>query len=314
MVEPELPGPTRQRPGVGIRLAAAYYLIIGLIAAAFAAGFLQSLEPQDFLNPIVASVGSVIFLATARRLWRDPPRLGRLVGVGVVLGIAVAVLSIALILWAADFSGEFNIFGSKVPTVGLVLLFSGPLLWALASAVIVWRQGARQGERRALMTGLGGGALIVAVGTVAVGIMIAVITTPGIAGVGDMPLDGDGTMRASVGTATLRLEHPIEHVETVGAECFAGADDHLSVQLEAAQLPIEGRPQITVAVTAERDEELYVYITVDEPETGRFHEMGSPPGSIAEARRDGANGSFRFANLNGTFDLEGTIEWTCRSQ
>jgi len=265
----------------------------------------------------------VTLLPAAIRLRRNPPQVGPLVGVAVVVGVVVALLPIILILWAAaaDLSGEFNIFGSKVQTVGLVLLFSGPLLWALASAIIVWRQGGRQGERRALITGFGGGALV------AIGTMIAVVAAQGIGSVGDMPLDGDGTMMESVGTGTLRLERPVQHVGTGAAECFAGGGDHLSVRFEPTQLPIEGRALINVAVTAERDDELYVYITVDEPETGRRHEIGSPPGSIAEARRDGTSGSFRFANLDGTSyrngepgpldldrHLEGTIEWTCPSQ
>ena len=65
---------------------------------------------------------------------------------GAIVGVAVAVLPIALILWAADSSDAFNIFGSKIPTVGLVLLFAGPLLWALASVAIVWREAARREE------------------------------------------------------------------------------------------------------------------------------------------------------------------------
>ena len=330
-------GPATRRQSRNLGSAVAYYGLVGLAGAALAAWFVISTvetllggycDPgaeflchyvSDLIAPTIAFVVGLTLLPTARQLRRNPPELGPLVGVGVVVGVVVALLPIILILWAADFSGEFNVFGSKVPTLGLVLLFSAPLLWAVASAVIVWRQGVRQGERRALVTGLGGGALIVAAGA-----MVAVNATAGIGGVGDMPQDAGETMRESVGTATLRLERPIEHVETGGAECFAGAGDHLSVQLEAARLPIEGQPLINVAVTAERDE-LYVYITVEEPETGRYHDMGSSPGSITDARRDGASGSFRFANLDGTssdpngepgpldLDLEGTIEWTCGS-
>jgi len=325
------------RPGSGVGVAVAYYGLLGLIGAALAAWFLFSTveallggfcDPgaqvlchyvQDFIAPTIALVVGVTLLPAAIRLRRNPPQVGPLVGVAVVVGVVVALLPIILILWAADPSGEFNIFGEKVPTVGLVVLFSGPLLWALASAVIVWREGGRQGERRALITGFGGGALV------AIGTMIAVVAAQGIGSVGDMPLDGDGTMMESVGTGTLRLERSVQHVGTGAAECFAGGGDQLSVQFEPTQLPIEGRPLINVAVTAARDEEPYVYITVDEPETGRFHEMGSPPGSIAEARRDGTSGSFRFANLDGTsyrngeagpldLHLEGTIEWTCPRQ
>jgi hypothetical protein len=326
------------QPGSGLGLAVAYYGFVGLIGAALAAWFVLSTveallggfcDPgaeflchnvQDLIAPTIACVVGLTLLPTAMWLRRNPAQLRPLVGVGVIVGVVVALLPIIVILWAADFSGEFNIFGSKVPTAALVLLFSGPLLWALASAVIVWRQSARQGERRSLITGLAAGALIAAVGTT-----IAVVAIPGIGSVGDMPSDGEETTMESVGTVTLRLERPTEHVETVAAECFAGGGDHLSVQLDRARLPIEGRPVISVSMTAERDDELYVYIVVDEPETGRHHEMGSPPEGITEARRDGAGGSFRFANLEGTsyrngeegpldLHLEGTIEWTCPSQ
>jgi hypothetical protein len=71
----------------------------------------------------------------------------------------VAVLPILLTLAATYLnslasggtgSDEINIFGSKIPTVGLVLLSAGPLLWALHSAVMVRRQaaGGREAQRR----------------------------------------------------------------------------------------------------------------------------------------------------------------------
>jgi len=266
---------------------------------------------QDFAAPSIAAIVGVTLVPTARRLRQDPPRLGTLVGVGVVVGLAVAVLPIVLILRAADLFGDFNIFGSKVPTVGLVLLFAGPLLWALQSALTVWRHAGRRDERRTVLTGLGGGTLIAVVATLLVG------------RVGDMAVASSPTMAESIGTATLRLERPVEHVATGRARCSAGGGEHLSVELDAGGLPVEGRPVIHVAVIVERDNAPYLWITVADDETE--HEMGSPPDSILEARRDGPSGSFRFTNLDGTsyrngeagpldLHLEGTIEWTCPSE
>jgi hypothetical protein len=157
--------PERKRPGGSIGVAIAYYGIVGLIGAALAAWFVFSLVTdllsgnceigapgaflcdhslQDFIAPAIAFVVGIALLPTARRLRRVPPRLGPLVGVGAVVGVAVALLPIVLV--PADFSGSFNIFGSMVPTIVLALPFVGLLLLALASAVIVWRLVASQGR------------------------------------------------------------------------------------------------------------------------------------------------------------------------
>ncbi len=175
MVDQEQEGATGTPPrGSDTGPAVAYYGLVGLIGAALAAWFVFSLleaflggycpigrpgelslcghSLRDLIAPVVASVVGATLLPTARRLRRNPSRLGPLGGVGVVVGVAVAVLPIVLILWAADFSSDFNIFGSKVSTAGLVLLFAVPLLWALQSAVIVWRQAARPEEP----SGIGG--------------------------------------------------------------------------------------------------------------------------------------------------------------
>lgn len=155
-----------QRRGSGIRLAAAYYLIVGVIGAALGAWFVFSLvgailggycdttalgEPlcghsfQDFLAPIVASVVGGILLPTARRLLRDPPRLGLLAGVAVVVGVVVAVLPIVLILRVADLFGSFNIFGSKVPTVRSYCSSSGP---SYGRSQAPWRSGGSPSANR----------------------------------------------------------------------------------------------------------------------------------------------------------------------
>lgn len=150
--------------------AIAYYALVGLVAATLAAWFvistLESLlggycDPgadflchyiPDLIVPSITLVTGVSLLATARRISREPPRLGPMVGVGTVVGVVVAVLPILLVVVAADgyrrasgtSSDDFNIFGSSFPTAALLLLSAIPLLWALHSAVIVWRHGARR--------------------------------------------------------------------------------------------------------------------------------------------------------------------------
>lgn len=143
MVEPKRTGPTRQQRRVGVELAAAYYVIAGFIAAAFAVGEAQFIE-ENVPDLVVAAMVSVILLVTARRLWHVPPRLGLLVGVGVALGIAVAALPIVFILSVADIVGSIAVFGPQMPTVNLVLIFVPPLVLAVGSAVAVWRA-ARKG-------------------------------------------------------------------------------------------------------------------------------------------------------------------------
>ena len=128
---------------VGIDLAVPYYVIAGLIAGGFAFGLAQELESDSVLGLIAASAVSATLLITARRLRRDPSRLGLLVGVGVVVGIVVAALPVFLILSMADLFGSISVFGPQMPTVNLVLPLLGPLLWSLASAVAVWRHARR---------------------------------------------------------------------------------------------------------------------------------------------------------------------------
>ena len=173
MVEPkQVRALTTAHRGSGIVLAVAYYLIVGLIGLGAAAlllfstvtaiaggcyvvfhvqatGPLLALGQQgscgqntDLLGLIVPSLVAVILLTTARRLRRNPPGIGPVVAVGVVVGLAVALLPLVFIVWAADFYDQ-------TPGPLELVIFVGPFLWALASAVIVGRYAARQGEWRA---------------------------------------------------------------------------------------------------------------------------------------------------------------------
>ena len=163
-------GPLTRRRGNNLGPAVAYYGLVGLIGAALTAWFVISTieallggycDPgaeflchylPDLIAPTIAFVVGVTLLSTAWRIRRDPPRLGPLVSVGAVVGVAVAVLPIPLVLAAAyssslasggSGSDEIDIFGAKIPTAVLVVLSAGPLLWAVHSAVMVRRESAR---------------------------------------------------------------------------------------------------------------------------------------------------------------------------
>jgi hypothetical protein len=336
-----------QGRGSGIRLAAAYYLFAGLIGAALGAwivfslvgailgGYCDTTAPgelfcgeylPDFLALIVASVVGVTLLPTARRLRRDPPRLGPLVGVGVVVGIAVAVLPIVLILRVADLFGSFNIFGSEVPTVRLVLPFIGPLLWALASAVAVWRQAAGKQERRELVMAIGAGSLIA--------VLVPLLIGP----VGGMAVASQPAITESSGTMTLRLEGPIDLFDSGEASCtFDDSGEQLSVSRDPdpdLDDPDERFSLTTVTVTAgdlfasgrePRDDGLELSIMIGNPyaddEDARGADLVSTPESVLESRWDPASGSLRFTRLaaipygggppEDTTEWQGIIEWTC---
>lgn len=170
MVETKQDRRLGRRPGRSIGLAVVYYLVAGLLALAAAATSVFTvvsaigsgcqlffspteasngrgpLAPEetfscqqhvDFVGPIVAIVVAVVMLATVRRLTRDPMRWGPLVGVGVVVGIAVAVLPLYFIVWVVNFY-------RYTATLLELAIGLGPLLWALPSGVIVWRQAARR--------------------------------------------------------------------------------------------------------------------------------------------------------------------------
>ncbi len=325
----------RQGRGRGIRLAAAYYLIAGLIGTALGAYYGLSLAQailgdyghslQDFLVPIVGSLVGVTLLPSARRLRRDPPQLGLLVGAGVVVGLAVAALPIVLILWVADLFGSFNVFGSEIPTVRLVLPFVGPLLWAIASAVAIWRQATRE-ERRALVMGLGAASLI----TVLVPLLIGLV--------GGIAAASRPVITESLGTMTLRLEGPIDLFHSGEAQCAVDASgEQLSVSREPdpdLQDPDERFSLTTATVTARdrsasgrepRDDGLELLIMIGNPyaddEEARGAHLVSTQNSVLEGGWDGASGSLRFARLaarpygggppEDTIEWEGTVEWTC---
>lgn len=134
-----------------LRFAIAYYVLVGLIAAAVAALFvISTLElllaglcgpavdvPCSSVSiPTIAFVVGVVLLSTAWRIRRDPPQFGRLVNLGAVVGVAVPALPILFILAMSD-SLRIDIVGS--PDLGPVLLLTGLLLWAVHSAIVVWR-------------------------------------------------------------------------------------------------------------------------------------------------------------------------------
>lgn len=398
--------------------AIAYYGLVGLIGAALAAWFLFSLlgsflggycefeAPGEFflcghslldlIAPAVAFIIAATLLPTARRLARKPSRLGPVVAAGVVVGIGVAVLPILLILWAADFSADFNIFGSKVPTAGLVLLFTPPLLWALQSAMIVRRQAARpedpSGNGRAGKPDLSPatvapeltvshqtarspsrlpiGVLAVALAGVVVGalvnriwwkppyveqglvlgaaLLIAVVALVArrrqwtrrpsgassvalVAGLAaGMVLGAQPPFTESIGTITLRLERPIERVESGEARCSVGAGgEDFAVSRYAGSFTViltsgemfDGRSSGGAA--ERRDDGLDLVIqNPGRPYRDLEGEIGSTPNSALEGRREPASGSLRFAKLAAfPYDggpprplepaMEGTIEWTC---
>ena len=340
----------RRRPGRGIKLAAAYYLMMGLIGSALGAWFVLSLVEailagycdttaggevlcghalQDFVAPIVASVVAVTLLPTARSVRRDPPGVGLLVGIGVVVGVVVAALPIILILVVADLFGSFNVFGSQIPTVRIVLLFVGPLLWAVASAVAVWRQADRKYERGALMKGMGAASLV------------AVLAPLLIGQVGTMAAASRPAITESLGTLTLRLEGPVDLVDSGEASCAVDdSGEQLFVSREDDLVPdgsYERFSDTTVTVTAgdvfasghtRRDDGLEVVITVGNAYADDVEARGvylvSTQDSVLEGQWDGARGNLRFANLAAapygggppkvTTDWKGTIQWTCPTE
>jgi len=337
------------RRGSGIWLAVAYYLIAGLIGVGAAAWLLLSTvtaivsdgcasfslmnsgeifalgptglfagagmceQRTDLLGLIVPSLVAGTLLPTARRLWGNPPRLGLVVGVGVVVGIAVAALPLIFIVWATNFYGF-------PPGPLEVIIFIGPFLWALASAVVVWRQAARQGKLRKLVVAGGGASLIVVVG----GLLVTMV--------GGIAAASRPEITSSGGTMTFRLERPVEAADSGEALCSVGdGGEQLSVQRDG-RLLVEGRPEFTVTVTAgdmlaqgsaRREDGLEMWITLSDTDTGEAGQLWSTRDSILEVQREGASGSLRFARLAPSWgdlpspldtDLEGTIEWTCQSE
>jgi hypothetical protein len=357
--------PTTPRRRSGIGIAVAYYLIAGLIGLGAAAWLLlstvsaiaggcyvvfhvQSSGPllvlgeqgsceqyTDLLGLIVPSLLAVILLTTAGRLRRDRPRLGLLVAFGIVAGLAAALLPLVVIVWAADFY-DYS------PGLLELVMFVGPFLWALASAVIVGRYFARAGENHEVdaATLRGAPALTAAqepaeprrgrrmsrLGLV----VVAVILLVGLGVV--MGFAARPPFTESPGTLTLRLERPIELADSGDATCSIGhGGDQVSVYGDAGA--------ITVVMTAGdmfsgRDTSWYepprddgLELVLKNLRRGPYAEdeaaeIASTQDSIMEGRWDRTGGSLRFSKL-GAFplsggppklldpDLEGTIEWTC---
>ena len=108
------PAPVSTWPDGGLGTAVGYYALMGLFGAALATWFVFSLATQilagqcssfgllcdrslqEFIAPGVAGVVGGTLLPTAFRLRRTPPMFGPIVGAGVVVGVAIAVLPIIL--------------------------------------------------------------------------------------------------------------------------------------------------------------------------------------------------------------------------
>jgi len=335
-------GLTTPRRGGGMGPAVAYYRIVGGFGAALGAWFVLSLVREmgdgcppggavcghsllELIPPFVASVVGLTLLPTARRLRADPPRLGPLVGIGAVGGVAVAVLPIVLIVWAAAGSGEFNIFGSKVSTVGLVVLFVPPLLWALWSAVIVARYAHRRGQLRVLAMAGGAAALIAVLGSQLAGM------------VGGQSGGQSGPAEiSSAGTMTVRLEGPVQVSDSGEAGCTDdGSGEQWFVAREDPEASYGRFSGVYVTVTAgeafaaserePRDDALALEIMLGnayaDEERDRGVDLVSTRDSVIEGRWGPASGELRFAKLSElrygggppvlTTEWEGTIEWTC---
>jgi hypothetical protein len=157
----------------GLRLAALFYGLVGLIGLAVGGMLLVSTvtalasgchvvingpgiegltlnaspdftceQYTDLTGLLLPGLVAGIMLPAARRLWRNPPRVGVLGGVAAVMGVALALLPLLFFLWALDF------YGFPASPIE-IFLYTAPALWAIASAVIVARHAVRSRRLRA---------------------------------------------------------------------------------------------------------------------------------------------------------------------
>lgn len=333
-------GPQQQRgaptpqTSTGVGPAIVFYAGLGLFGIALAAWFVLSLGenlaagycelvcgdmPTGFIAPSVAGFGGLALLLTARRLRPNVPRIGTITAIGSAVGVLITGLPFVPIVIAGTDDGTFNVFGSKIPVLGLVAIFVWPLLWALASAATVWIEAVRQ---RQLPIHLG----------VASGLAVATVVGVSALLTGASNAHEQDADIPSLGTATLRLEGSVEAVETEQVSCVFAPDGSVQVHLDGVRdEPRPGEPVYGVTISVggrmgfglhPRDDGLEVIIEVMYADRDP-DEIGSTPESLLALEQDGAAaGTIQFSGLaRRTFgddgpgtepsDLTGSFEWTC---
>ena len=308
----------------GLALAAWFVLSLAEAVAAgycaLAGGFICDHPPTDFIAPSVAGLGGAALVLTARALRRSPARVGVVTAIGAAVGVVITALPLVPIVIAGTDDGTFNVFGSKIPVLGLMAIFIWPLLWALTSAATVWNEAARQ---RKLPVHLA------AAGALAVAAVLGVSTLLTAAGNAQ---EADADLRQSLGTGTLRLEGSVEVLDTDEVICVFAPDGSVQVHLDGVRdEPRPGEPVYGAVVSVghgmgiglnPRDDGLEVVIEVMHADQ-MPDEIGSTPESLLELEQDGnAAGTMRFSGLArrlfgdegpGTepSDVTGSFEWTC---
>jgi hypothetical protein len=335
----EVDGARPSRAGLGP--AVAYYAAMGLFGLALAAWFVLSLVEavtagycegggglvcghslESLIAPSIAALVAATLLPTARRLRRQPPDVGPVSAVGAIVGVLIALLPNALIVMVGGPEGEINIFGSKTPVLALLAIFVWPFLWALASAITVWREAARRGKLTTHVVAAAGISILAGLG------MFALATRANADGaVGD-------DLQYAHGEATLRLERPAAVVETGEVQCTTGPTGELQIQFSTMSEEAQpDGPSYDVTVTSgqrlviyrdrPRDDGLEVLIEIYNAD-GMPDQLLSMPESRLAIERDGSGGTIRFAELQAAVygdagrhyvpsDVAGTFEWTCRA-
>jgi len=96
-------------------------------------------EYLDLAPALVAIVLGVVLLLTAARLAREPERWGLPVTLGVVAGIVASLLAADAVLGIATSDQP-----QQPPGLGIILVAFVPVIAALGSAFVVWREFARK--------------------------------------------------------------------------------------------------------------------------------------------------------------------------